>query len=333
MGRMGDSMGICKVGILGTGIIAGVMARTLNEMADAQGYAVASRNEQKALAFAKENGVDRAYGSYEALLNDANVDLVYIATPHGHHAQHMKMCIEHSKPILCEKAFTLNAAQAENVLSLAKEKNVFVAEAFWTRYQPFTKQLCALVQNGIVGTVRGFSASLCFPLSHIERLHNQELGGGALLDLGVYPLNFAFMVLGHTIDSYTSSATFFDTGVDSQNCITLQYSNGVLASLRSSALSVGDQSVTIYGEEGYLHINHTTNPTKALLYDKDMMLKQEYAAPLQISGYEYEVRAAAAALANGALECEEASHEDTLQMMRFIDRLHCDWKMPYPHLK
>ncbi len=326
-------MGICRVGILGTGIIAQIMARTLNEMPDAQGYAVASRNEQKALAFANENGVAYAYGSYEALLNDANVDIVYIATPHGQHAQHMKMCIEHAKPILCEKAFTLNAAQAEDVLRLAKEKNVFVAEAFWTRYQPFTKQICSLVQNGVVGTVRGLSASLCFPLSHIERLYNPKLGGGALLDLGVYPLNFAFMVLGHTVESYTSSATFFDTGVDSQNCITLQYPNGVLASLRSSAQSVGDQSVTIYGEEGYLHINHTTNPTKALLYDKDMMLKKEYDAPPRISGYEYEVSAAAAALASGALECAEVSHEDTLQMMRFIDKLHCDWKMPYPQLK
>lgn len=174
-----------NIGILGAGKIAGVMADTINRMTDVKLYAVGSRSWEKANAFANEFAIDKAYGSYEELVSDDAIDLVYIATPHSHHYEQMKLCIEHGRNVLCEKAFTYNAAQAEEIADLAAKKNVYVAEAIWTRYMPSRQMINEILEFGVIGDVRTMTCNLSYPISNIERLTNPELAGGALLDVGV----------------------------------------------------------------------------------------------------------------------------------------------------
>ena len=154
-----------NIGFIGAGRIANTLASTMARMEDVNLYAVAARDLGRAEAFAQKYGFDRAYGSYEEMLCDPQVELVYIATPHSHHAEHMKLCIAHGKNVLCEKAFTLNADQAREVAALAKEKGVYVAEAIWTRYMPSRQLINDVLASGVIGRVTALSANLCYPVA------------------------------------------------------------------------------------------------------------------------------------------------------------------------
>ena len=185
-----------KIGILGAGGIAVQMAKTVAGMKDVENYAVAARSLERAQAFAEKYGFSKAYGSYEEMLADPLVDLVYIATPHSHHYLHAKMCLEAGKNVLCEKAFTVNADQARKLFALAKEKNLLITEAIWTRYMPSRKMIDDIISSGVIGEVTAVTANLNYAISEVERIRKPELAGGALLDVGVYTINFASMVLG-----------------------------------------------------------------------------------------------------------------------------------------
>lgn len=225
-----------KIGILGPGNIAEKMAYTINHMKDAQCYAVASRDLERAKAFAEKFDIPKAYGSYEELAKDPDVELIYIAVPHSHHYMYMKMCLEHGKPVLCEKAFTANAAQAKEILELSKEKGVFVGEAIWTRYMPSRKIIDDAIAAGKIGEVNFVTANLGYNIQHVRRLTDPELAGGALLDVGIYPLSFIAMILGDEVASITSSCVKTETGVDAQNAIVLTYKNGKMAIAHSGML-------------------------------------------------------------------------------------------------
>lgn len=190
-----------RFGILGAGKIAAVMAHTVNGMIAAGNrelelYAVASRDAARAERFAGEHGVSRSFGSYEAMLADTALDLVYVATPHSHHAAHIRLCLEAGKHVLCEKAFTVNEAQAAELFELAKAKGLLLTEAIWTRYMPSRRLIDGLLAEGLIGKPCMLSANLCYPIIQNERIRKPELAGGALLDVGVYTLNFAFMHFG-----------------------------------------------------------------------------------------------------------------------------------------
>lgn len=203
-----------KLGIIGSGWIAEKMAITVAGMEGVEAYGIASRDLAKAQAFAKQWSFAHAYGSYEEMLDDEQVQLVYIATPHSHHYEHARMCLLRGKPVLCEKAFMATAWQAHDILDLAKETNIFIAEAIWTRYMPLSHQINELLQSGVIGEPRILSANLGYPNWHKERMYKPELAGGALLDLGVYPINFAFMAFGSDFEHVTSSCIKIDTGMD-----------------------------------------------------------------------------------------------------------------------
>lgn len=325
-----------NLAILGAGVIARSMVKTVRGM-KAQGrpvslYAVASRDLVRAEAFAQEEGVEKAYGSYEEMLADPAVDLVYVATPHSHHAEHMKLCIAAGKAILCEKAFTGNAKQAEEVLALAKEKGVLVAEAIWTRYMPVRQMILDLIAEGAIGEVRYLQASLGYAMDQKERILNPELAGGALLDLGVYTLNFASMVLGDDIVRTESSVQMFPTGTDAFENITLYYKSGVVASLQSTALANTIRNGIIYGTKGCMVIDNVNNPhTIDIIGDaRDVNVVRHIDVPQQITGYEYQVESCMKALETGALECPEMPHQQTLTMMRQMDALRASWGMVYP---
>ena len=319
-----------RVGILGAGKIARVMADTLNRMEGVCAYAVAARELERAEVFAKEFGISKAYGSYEEMLKDEGVDLVYIATPHSHHLEHGKLCISYGKPILCEKSFTANAAQARELLRYAKEKNVFATEAIWTRYMPSRKIIADIMASGELGEVHMLSANLGYCLTDKDRLTNPQLAGGALLDVGVYPINFAGMFFGTDIAGITSSCVKFETGVDGQAGVILTYKDGRMATLHMGMYAATEQYGIIYGSKGYLIAYNINNITKIEIYASDRRFIREVAIPEKISGYEYEVLACKKALEQGALECEEMPHEETIRMMEWMDELRNQWGIRYP---
>ena len=199
-----------NVGILGTGSIAQSMAFTFNVLKDkgeVVPYAIASLSLKKAKKFAREWHFEKAYGSYETLVSDPAVDLIYIATPHSLHYEHALLCLNHSKNTLVEKSFTANAKQAQKLLSLAADKKVFLAEAVWTRYMPSRKIIADLLDSGAIGRFTTLDATFSVPIHEIPRMHDPSLCGGALLDLGVYVLTTASMYFGDEIIETDSSCS------------------------------------------------------------------------------------------------------------------------------
>ena len=319
-----------KVGIIGAGSIARAMAATLAGMEGVERYAIASRDLGRAEAFAREWGFARAYGSYEELADDPEVGLIYIATPHAMHYGQARMCVERGKPVLCEKAFTANAGQAEELLRFARERGVFITEAIWTRYMPLSLQVAELVRNGAIGKPHLLTANLGYPIRHVERLMRPELAGGALLDVGVYPLNFAAMVFGSEIEGVTSACVKTETGVDAQNSVTLRFSDERIAVLASSMYARTDRLGCISGDKGHIIVENINNPQIARVFDNDYRLVAEYPTPRQITGYEYEVSACIEALENGWLESPYMPHEETVRIMRQMDGLRKEWGVRYP---
>lgn len=326
-----------NVAILGAGNIARQMAKTLRLM-KARGdkvelYAVGSRDKARAEAFAQAEGFAKAYGSYEELLRDDGVDLVYIATPHSHHGEQIEQCVTHGKAVLCEKAFTATAAQAERALALAKEKGVLVTEAIWTRYVPMRRMLDELLASGAIGTPRVLTANLGYTIYDKERIRRPELAGGALLDVGVYVLNFAAMVFGTQVERMESSVRLMDTGVDMQESITLHYPDGRMAELMATAACNTSRRCWIYGDQGCAEVDNVNNPRRITLYanaNDPASVTRVIDAPPQLTGYEYEVLACLRALETGALECSEMPHAETLRIMRWMDTLRHSWDMRYP---
>ena len=196
-----------KMAIMGAGAIANKMAATITKMEKVEAYAIAARDKERAEVFAGQYGFARAYGSYEEMLEDPQVDLVYIATPHSHHYKCVKMCLEAGKNVLCEKSFTVNAEQARELFSVAHEKS-FLTEAIWTRYMPSRKMINDIINSGVIGEVTSLSANLGYELSQIKRIWDPKLAGGALLDVGVYLVNFARMVFGERDAEIHTSAVF-----------------------------------------------------------------------------------------------------------------------------
>lgn len=319
-----------KVGIIGAGNIAGKMAATLQKMDSAEAYAVAARDGERARAFAEKWGIPRSYGSYEELVQDEEVELVYIATPHSHHYAHARLCIEHGKPILCEKSFTANAKQAKEIIKLAEERKIFLTEAIWTRYMPSRKIIEDVIKSGEIGEIVSLTANLGYDIQKSDRITNPALAGGALLDVGIYPLNFASMFLGNDIEEVISACVKFDTGVDAQNSIIIKYKNGVMASLQSSALASTEQYGIITGTKGYLIAEDINNITAVRIYSQDRELVREVPLPEKISGYEYQVEACKKALEEGRLYCEEMPHEETIELMEQMDALREAWGIRYP---
>lgn len=319
-----------KVGILGAGRIAATLAETMNRLPEVECYGVASRDLEKAKTFAKEHGFQHAFGSYEDMLADKEIELIYIATPHSHHYQHIKMCLDAGKHVLCEKSFTVNERQAEEVLRIAEKKNLLLTEAIWTRYMPSRKLIDNLLTEKVVGDVMKMTANLNYPLLDKERIVKPELAGGALLDVGIYPLNFAYMHFGDKVKEIHSAAQMTDAGVDGENAMILLYEEGRMAVLNSGIHGKSDSQGVFYGSNGCMVVENINNPEAIKIYDRDRNLIYEIKVPEQISGYEYEILETISCVEEGKLECPSMPHAETLKMMRVMDELRASWGMKYP---
>ena len=244
-----------------------------------------------------------------------------MATPHALHAEHIRLCLEHGKNVLAEKAFTLTADQAREVLALAEQKGLLLTEAIWTRYMPMRRKLEEVLESGVIGKPTSLWANLSYYLLHKERIVDRSLGGGALLDIGVYCLNFASMVFGDDISEIKASAVLSDQGIDLADSITLFYPDGKMAVLHSNAQAESDREGLIYGEKGYIRVLNINNCEGIIVYDANHQEIARYETPRQITGYEYEVEACARAIAKGDLECPEMPHSETIRMMELMDQI------------
>lgn len=319
-----------KIGILGAGRIAGTVANTLRQMPEVSCYAVASRDLARAEQFAADHGFSRAYGSYVEMLSDPEVELVYIATPHSHHMEHALLCISYGKHVLCEKAFTLNADQARKVAAAAEEKGVYVAEAIWTRYMPSRRVISDVLAGGVIGTPNTLTANLSYVINWKDRIMRPELAGGALLDIGIYGINFALMTFGWGFDRVETAVRMTDTGVDAMETITLFYPDGRMAVLTHSIYCRSDRKGIIHGDKGYMVIENINDPQSLKVYDLNDRLVAEYDFTDQISGYEFEFLEARRCIAEGKPESESMPLSETIRVMEFMDSIRKAWGIRYP---
>ena len=314
-----------NIGIIGAGHIAEKMTKTLAQVPSMCVKAVASRSAEKAASFAASLGIERSYGNYDAILEDKEIDLLYIATPHSCHYEPTRKALLAGKACLVEKAFTMNAEEAVALVALSHERGVYLAEAMWIRYMPLCAKISQLLESGVIGAPKMLTASLCYKIDHKERVMKPELGGGALLDLGVYPLHFTRMFFGGEIERIVSNSYVGETGVDLQDCISLSYSHGRMASLQCSALCRTDRQAVISGEDGYIVIDNVNNPTLVDVY-KGFDHMDSYERPQGVvTGYEYQVLEAQRCIEKGLVESPMMPHSETLAVMEMLDTLRADW--------
>lgn len=314
-----------NVGIIGAGGIATSMARTLNMMPDCDFYAIAARDYDRAEAFRGEYNGKVAYGSYEELLCDDAVDLVYIATPHSHHFEHMRMCIAHHKPILCEKSFTANASEAREIIALAAKEKVFVTEAVWPRYMPSLAIIRDTLASKPVGEISFVTCNLSYDIDKVERIIKPELAGGALRDIGIYGLSFLAMTLGKDVKSISSVVELTETGVDGREAITLIYNNGIMATTTHSIYGRSDRKAIFTCEKGYIIVENINNPQCINIYNNSDELIKHIDFPKQLTGYEYEVWECKKCIEEGRIESYSMPLSETLFVLDQMDALRQDW--------
>ena len=319
-----------KIGILGAGNISHVTVPAMIALEEIECYAVASRSLEKSHKFAQQYGFAKAYGSYEELVSDPEVELVYVATPHSHHYEHMMLCLRHGKHVLCEKAFTMNALQARAVMEYAKEKKLLVAEAIWPRYMPSRKMIHDLLSSNVIGKVNTLTANLSYVIHHVPRIYQPELAGGALLDIGVYGINFALMHFGTDIERVESSVRMTDTGVDGMETITIFYRDGRMAVLTHSIYARSDRKGIIHGDKGYMVVENINNPQSVSVFDTEDRLIARYDVPEQINGYEYQFAECVRAIEAGRMETWSMPLQDSVYVMEFMDSLRKQWGLIYP---
>lgn len=322
---------IINWGILGCGRIAYMFAEGLNTLHNAKLEAVASKTQNKAESFGKRFGVKNIYNNYEELVENPAVNIIYIATTHNFHYENVILCLNHEKPVLCEKPFTLNAVQAENIIKIAQNKKIFLMEAMWTRFLPCIVKLNELLDMNVLGEIQHFKADFGIKkkLDPKERFFNIELGGGALLDLGVYPISLARMIYKQSPSRIMSSAYIGETGVDEKSCYLFEYENGQTAMLSSSNRLIMPHNASIFGTKGYIEIPNFYHPSKMILKLEDKQTKT-IKIPYKSTGYNYEAKEVINCLNNGKIESKIMPLDETLEIMKTMDLLRSQWDFKYP---
>ncbi|GGI78471.1 Gfo/Idh/MocA family protein [Pseudarthrobacter scleromae] len=314
-------------GVVATGRIAHKVTRDLARLEDAQLHAVSSRSQGSARAFAEEHGFAVSYhdgpsgSGYQQLFADPGVDVVYVATPHAQHFEVVRAALEAGKHVLCEKPFTINASEARELVQLAGERNLFLMEAVWTRFLPATRRALELIRGGTIGTVRWVQADLGFPAAYdpADRLWDPAAGGGALLDLAVYPLTWAVAALGFP-QRLTAKGHLNQDGVDVQNTLTLEYPEGAAAQLTSSLQAAGPGMATISGTAGWIRTGSPLfNPRTLEICGLDGRIEVEDFHE-EAEGFIHELRETARCIRAGLQESPLMPWTETVQVMELLDQ-------------
>lgn len=316
-------------GILGTGKIAKAFATALQDTPDATLAAIASRTVDSANKFAAEygaeSGITRAHGSYQALADDPDIDVVYIATPHPMHHENALMCLNAGKGVLVEKSFTMNQREAQDIITLARDKNLFVMEAMWTRFMPAVIEARRIVASGEIGTPANITADFGFTaeVGPEHRLFNPALGGGALLDLGIYPLSIASFFLG-SVASVKAQAQMTADGVDLQTAFTLMHEGGGISSCLCSLRSRTPTELTISGTKGFVRLSdrfHNTEAFSVTVVDGASRTERTVSVPRSGNGYTHEAQEVGRCLRAGLIESPVMPHAETLNIMGALDAI------------
>jgi len=318
--------------ILGCGRIAAKFVNDLKLLPNVNLYAAASRELSRAQNFADEYGFDIAYGSYDEMVQDKNVDAVYIATPHSHHHEHTLLCLKHKKPVLCEKAFAMNLNEVNEMVACAKENNTFLMEAFWTMFQPSFIKAMEILKSGELGNIKIVRSDFAFnaPFLEDKRLYNTKLGGGSLLDIGIYPVFAALTSLGipETIKSF---ADFSPTGSEESLSMIFKYKTGAMANLISSFSSHSPTQTEYLCEKGYLVLNpRWFTPTDITVYkegEEKRIIESEHRFG---TGYQYEAKHVMECLDADLIESPTMSWQISQDLMGILDRIRIDAGIFFP---
>lgn len=319
-------------GILGTGNIARQFAEGLKSARGAVLQAVGSRTRETAEQFGAAFDIPHRHESYEALAADPEVDVVYVATPHPLHKGNAILCLEAGKAVLCEKPFTINRCEAEEVVACARRNQRFIMEAMWTRFLPTVRQAASWVREGVIGDVRMIRADFGFRADYNEesRLFDPSMGGGGLLDVGIYPVSLAALFLGVNPVNITSAATIGPTGVDDQNVIVLHYANGALAVAASAVRTETPQDACIIGEKGFITLHPLFWRGDTITLSVQGRDPETLHLPLTGNGYNYEAEAVMDCMRAGKTECDLMTLEDTVALMGILDTARAQWGLRYP---
>ena len=347
-------------GILGAGHIARKFAAALKSLPDARLVAVGSRSAERARSFGDEFGIPKRHSKYSALVDDSEVDIVYVATRHTLHKENSLLALAAGKAVLCEKPFAINASEAKEVIDFARQKKLFIMEAMWTRFLPLMVKLREMLGERIIGEVQMLTADFGFraDFDPKSRLFNPADGGGALLDVGIYPVSLASMVFG-TPAKITSLANLGESGVDEQSATILQHSAGQLAVLMSAVRTNTPQEAVIMGTTGQILIHSRWwQPVTMTLFsdegfrrmerNKRLRLNLPFARPIALSltarvgsektldfpyagnGYQYEAAEVMRCLRQGNLESDTMPLDETLSIMTTLDTIRAQWGLKYP---
>ncbi len=313
---------IINWGIIGLGNIAHKFAQDLALVEDAILYAVASRDGNRAESFGKQYAAHTIYNSYKALAEDPNIDVVYIATPHRFHHAHTMLCLNANKAVLCEKAFAMDVVELEEMISTARAKQLFLMEALWTRFIPGTLKVLALINEGSIGKIQRVKADFGFigDTDPEKRLFNKQLGGGALLDIGIYPVFLSVMTLGEP-KNIMASAILAATGVDKSIEIEFEYESGQSAVLEASLIRSTPTEGWIQGEKGTLKMHRNFHHTKAISLFRKEVLIDHFAVEYVGNGYYHEIEEVMQCLKDGKIESEKMSHSFSLALLNTLDRV------------
>lgn len=322
-------------GILGGGRIAQKFTSDLKQVEDAELYAVASRSKTNAASFSDLYPGAILYNNYEDLAQNPDIDVIYIATPHGLHYAHTLLCLQHGKAVLCEKAFALNSRQAEKMISTAKAKQIFLMEALWSKFTPSWQKMMETARSGELGEIKNVLINFGFipQVPVADRLYNPSLGGGTLLDIGIYNIFYAVSVLGKP-DHIGARMTPAPSGVDEQCAVALGYDNGAMAQLFSSYSAQLATEAHISGNKGRIRLTHRFyTPETTIEFYPGRATDHKHIIPVKPTegfGYHYEARHVGECLRKGLTESPVMTHADTLLLMEIMDEIRRKAAIHYP---
>lgn len=316
-------------GIIGSGKIAGRFASDLALVDGCELVAVASRSEERAKAFAEKVKVLKYHGSYQGLLDDVDVDIVYIATPHDSHMEHSINAMNAGKHVLCEKPLAVNKTQLQKMIAASQKNKVFLMEALWTRFNPSMLGVLDKIKTGSIGEVNYINADFCFykEAPPESRMYNMDLAGGSLLDVGIYPIFLAYLIFGYPKE-IMATARFHETGADLQTSAMLKYDQGI-ASINSGFASKSDMVAKIYGTKGCITMNNPWHHTDRFQIIKDGVV-DAFHLPLKGMGFSYEIEECNKCIRDNKMESDIWSHQNSLDLISILDEVREKIGLKYP---